>query len=599
MPALPLSQPAATWITAITIAGFTLLFAIVALRLHTLQITDAESLVQRSQQQRRDAIPIPAVRGGLFDSDGVPLVVSEGTWTLFADPEYMNDKLAATVELARITGIPRDTLRACFEHERNGRVVARGLRDAEPGGRDIPGEIRAWIRATKATGLGLRREFVRTYKEVSLAPHVLGFVGGDGKGGAGIEQAFDTALRGEDGEERPIAGRSGADAVERTPARPGAHIQLTINLAIQRKLDEVVKAAAAKHLPQNVAGVVVRPATGEILAMASWPDFDPSDRKDMKPESLRNNALSFVYEPGSTVKPLFTGAAVADGVASWGERIDCEHGAWTYRTGRAARTVHEKTGGHGVLSLSEGIALSDNIMMAKLGVRIGERFGAERLHDWARTFGFGQPCGLGLPGDEKGQVAPKAKWTLTGACMSVPMGHEIAITPIQLALAHAAVANGGIYNPPRLIRRMWTDAPTGPVELDLPDRPEPRRIFSAANAAQIQAAMTGTMTEGTAKRSQLTGYTSAGKTGTAEKVINGRYSNRNVGSFVCWAPAEPGVRPEILGVIVVDDPSQNGRFGADTAAPAVAEVLQYALEYLRVPKREVEPPPPPVRRRQR
>lgn len=578
------SVPAADqpWRIALTGLVFCALFTVVAVRLHHLQVEKGENLAEMGERQRMRKLEIQAARGNLYDATGMPLAVSDGRWALYADPGYMDDRLRATVELSRLLGVPRDELRRQLESRFNGRRIAKGLDDAQADA----------IRALKIAGLSLRREFLRIYPEGGLAPHTLGFVLADGTGGAGIEQVLDKQLKGEPGQETIAVDAIGQPmlmARESVPARPGAQVQLTIDAVIQRKLQEALLEAVAKHRPKTAAGIILRPGTGEILAMASWPDFDPRDLSLLRPETLRNNVLSFVYEPGSTMKPLIAGAAVSDRLASWTEQVDCERGAWTYRFGKAARTIHEKSGGHGVLSLVEGIAYSDNILMAKLGIRMGP----ERLEDWVKRLRFGRRTGICLPGDEVGIMPGRAEWTPTGACMSVPMGHGLAVTPIQMACAHAAVANGGMWLAPRLVKRVWTIDDSGAErELALPALPAPERLYQAADAAQIQVAMTHTMTEGTGKKADLVGWTSAGKTGTTEKLVNGRYSStNNVGSFVCWAPASPTRQPELLGMVVIDDPSANGRYGSETAAPVVQKVLQYSLEYLRVPKDKTEPEP--------
>ena len=225
--------------------------------------------------------------------------------------------------------------------------------------------------------------------------------------------------------------------------------------------------------------------------------------------------------------------------------------------------------------------------------QIGLELGPTRLHDWIVRCGFGRPTGLGLPGEDAGIVLPRSRWTALGSCMSVPMGHEIAVTPIQMAAAHAAIANRGLWQPPRLVRRIWRlDAETGrEIDLPLPTAPETRRIYAAEDAVAIQAAMAMTMTEGTGKRVQLDGWSSAGKTGTTEKLVNGQYaSDRHIGSFVCWAPADPDRTAELLCLVVIDDPRKAGTFGAETAAPVVQRVLTAGLELLRVPRREMAEP---------
>jgi cell division protein FtsI/penicillin-binding protein 2 len=562
-----------------TLGLFVALFALLGWRLHDLQVDRRDMLVKRAAAQRERTWVLPAQRGSIHDINDAPLVRSEGTWTIRADPDWMTDKLRATVELSRLLGLPRDQLRAQFESTQNGRLIAKGIPEPEPDAVDIPDEIRR----LKLTGIQMRREFSRIYQEQALAPHILGFVQADGNGGMGIELVCDQLLTGADGSEQvtiDAQGKPVLDSSRRVPPRNGASVQLTIDLAIQRKLQDLLAEAADKHAPTSACGIVLRPTTGEVVAMASWPDFDPADRRVLTPQAMRNNVLNFVYEPGSTMKPLVTGAAVADGLFRWTDRIDCERGAWTFSTGKARRTIHESTGGHGILSLVECIALSDNIAMAKIGTRMGP----DRLKQWIEAFGFGKTVGISLPGEDAGILPVGRAWNLLDACMSVPMGHAIAVTPLQMAMAHSAIANGGQWLPPRLIRRIWGEDGR---DLEPPALPAARRVFSAADALQIQQAMTHTMTDGTGKRVQLEGYSAAGKTGTAEKLIGGQYSkNRNDCSFVCWAPAEPGVRPELLCLVVIEAPTKNGRFGADTAAPVVRDVLQYGLEYLKVPKHE-------------
>jgi cell division protein FtsI (penicillin-binding protein 3) len=563
------------WRTGLTMLVFAGLFAYVAFRLQVLQIDESKRLAEMGERQRTRTWTIQAPRGGIYDADGAPLAQSDGTWTITADPVYMDDRLRATVELSRILDLAREDLRKEFELPRNGRTVARGVTDKQADE----------IKKLKLGGVYVRREFTRRYPEGVLAPHTLGFVLRDGKGGAGVEQVFDSDLSGTPGKETVTVdalGKPSLTDAESVPAQPGAHVQLTISAPIQRFLEAALGEQVEKCKPLSAAGIVVRPSTGEIVALASWPTFDPTDLSKLQVSALRNNVLTFPYEPGSTMKPLFAGAAVADGLTTFGERIDCERGAWTYSEGRAKRTIHEKTGGHAVLSVTDGIALSDNVLMAKLGVRMEPA----RVKEWMTLFGFGRSSGFLLPGEEPGMLPQAKVWSRINEGMSLPIGHGFMVTPLQLAMAHAATANGGMWLPPRLVKRIWVVG-EGERERDLPlpALPTARRIYTPEVAAQLQEAMTHTLTEGTAKNDQLDGYTAAGKTGTAEKVINGRYNGgHNIGSFVCWAPAEPQMRPELLCLVVIDDPTVGKGFGAVVAAPVVQQVLQQSLEYLRVPK---------------
>ncbi|HYE04369.1 MAG TPA: penicillin-binding protein 2 [Planctomycetota bacterium] len=578
-PVIPVeAQPWRVGFACVVFAG---LFALVAYRLHHLQVVEYEALSDRGRNQRVHTVTLHAPRGNVYDGAGVPLAVCVGSWSIYADPGYMDDRMRATVELSRVLGIDRDTLREHFAARSNGRRIARHIDDRRADA----------VRALKLTGIAVRREYTRLYPEGNLAPHVLGFVLADGKGGAGIEQQFERVLAGVPGRETLAVDALGVPSLvdsDSVPARPGAHVQLTIDTTIQGLLERALAAAVVKHRPLNAAGIVIRPSTGEILAMASWPDFDARDLSRLEPAAMRNNALSFVYEPGSTMKPLVAGAAVAERLTSWNETIHCEDGRWTWRSGKYARTVTDhsvKHGGHQGLSVTKIIALSDNIGMAKLGLRMGP----ERLHHWITSFGFGSRPGLCLPGEDAGLMQPKDRWNMRDSCISVPMGHEIAVTPLQMALAHAAIANGGTWLPPRLVKRVWQYDPQsgGERDLETPRLPAPRRMFEPGDAARIQEAMTHTMTEGTGKNADLDGYTAAGKTGTTEKLVGGRYSKSNhIGSFVCWAPAEPGTDPELLALVTIDDPRQGGHYGSETAAPVVQAVLQGALEHLGVPKRQ-------------
>lgn len=564
------------WRTAIACCAFAALFVVLAVRLHHLQVEEAAQLTELGERQRSRVWRVTAARGEVLDARGNPLVVSNAVWNLYADPDYMNDKLATVIALRRILGLERDALTDAFTARGNGRLIAEHISDQEAEA------IRAWRRDYRERhggryleGLTLRRAYARDYVHGSLAGHVLGFVLDDGTGGAGIEQACQDLLTGRDGRETLSVDARGRPLVgvhaEQVAARPGADVQLTLEVPVQQDLERALAEAARHHQAAGAAGVVIRPTTGEVVAMASWPSFAPDDFAAADPSTFRNNVLAFVYESGSTMKPLVAGAAVAEGVVGWDTVIDCEQGRWTYRAGRARRTIHSHA--HGLLSVLDGIAKSDNILMAKLGLELGP----ERLYRWTRRFGFGRPTGIELPGEDAGIMLPRERWNHIGSCMSVPMGHELAVTPLQMAMAHAAIANDGVWRSPRLIKRVALDDGT---ELDAPVlRGEPRRVFARADADAIEHAMIETMRTGTGRRVALDGWPSAGKTGTTEKLIDGRYADdRHIGSFVAWAPAGPDVRPQYLCLVVVDDPRRNGYYGSQTAAPVVQQVLQAALD---------------------
>jgi cell division protein FtsI/penicillin-binding protein 2 len=570
-----------SWRFGVTIAVFVALFAAVGARLQRLQLEQGAQLSAMGNRQRQRTWVLPAARGNIYDRSGAPLAESVSTWTLYADPLYMVDRLSATVELSKVLNCNRDHLREQFESGRNGRILAKGLDDHQAD----------TIKALKLAGIYLDRDFVRLYRQGDLAAHVLGFVNAEGGGGAGIEQTFQKQLAGVAGHQTIMLDEHGLPIPtdeDRRPAQPGAHVQLTIDMPLQQMVEKELMTQVQKSQPKNAAALLIEPTTGCIVAMASWPSFSPVDRKGLDEASMRNNAIAFVYEPGSTMKPLVAGATVSEHLARWDEGIYCEHGKWTFHEGKAFRTITDHSyanGGHGMLTVTQGIALSDNILMAKLGIRMGP----ERLWSWETLFGFGKRTGVDLPGEDGGIMLPKAHWSILGSCMSIPMGHEIAVTPLQLAMAHAAIANGGIWQPPVLVKRLYSiDEQGQQTDLPLPKQPPMRRVFAPEQALEIQDAMNHTMTEGTGKDVQLDGFSAAGKTGTAEKLIGGHYSHdRHVGSFICWAPAERGVKPELLCLVVIDDPSQGGHYGAECAAPVVQRILQQALELRGVPKKVV------------
>ncbi|MEK7415248.1 MAG: penicillin-binding transpeptidase domain-containing protein, partial [Planctomycetota bacterium] len=337
--------PPRLWRVGLLLLVFVCLFGVLGFRLHRLQIEEGGHLAHIAEKQRVRTWILPASRGSMFDASGAPIVVSQSLWTLSCDPKQMTDRLRATVEINRIVPeVSRDALRTQFECGKDGRTLRRGLND----------EQAKAIIGLKLVGVELKREFARTYPGGAIAPHIVGFTNADGKGSAGIEQTLDARLAGTDGKEtlqidgrgRPIMSTGGTSIA---PV-PGANIQLTIAVAVQQRLEAVLDEAGAKHRPIGIAGLVIRPSTGEIVAMASWPSFDLNDRATFSPEAISNRAVQMVYEPGSTLKPLVAGAAVSEGLVTFQTAIFCENGRWTYRVGKSARTISDhsfKDGGHG------------------------------------------------------------------------------------------------------------------------------------------------------------------------------------------------------------------------------------------------------------
>lgn len=568
--------------TGFVICGFAGLLCLIGMRLYSLQVVQGQEMRLKAESRAMRSWILPAARGDIFDREGLPLAVSVPRWNLYADPSYMTDKLQACLEISRICNVPREQLRAHFEKKNNGRLIVKQVTD----------EQREAINKLKLEGIYARRSYDRVHPVGSLAPQVVGFVLDSGLGGAGIEQYYHSTLVATHGSEKFYVDSRNRPMYhkprEKQQGIDGANIQLTIDACMQRKAQEILDATIAHHQAERGSLIVVRPDTGEVVAMASWPSFDLEDFADVNPDYFRNQNLQFVYESGSTMKPLVAAAAIAEGVTRIDERIFCENGIFTKRIGRGKRTIHDhsyKHGGHQFLTVLQGIAVSDNILMAKLGLRMG----AEKLYEWiAVKWGFGQRTGIELPGEDAGIVRAKRKWDELGSCMSVPMGHEMAVTPLQMVMAHCAIANGGMWHPPRIVNSIYRIDENGTRKLlNMDQPPASRRVLPRTVARDIRMAMNKTMTEGTGRKQAFKQWTSAGKTGTTEKLVdvevNGRmvkkYSkDEHIASFVCFAPASDIAKAEFVCLVVIDNPTENGYYGSQAAGPAVQEMLQFALE---------------------
>jgi cell division protein FtsI (penicillin-binding protein 3) len=433
---------------------------------------------------------------------------------------------------------------------------------------------------------GYRDEFLRKYPQGHLASHVLGLRNIDSVGKGGVEESLDHLIEGAPGRRRLVRDAMGriveVDFDSDNEPQRFESVQLTLDVAIQmfaeRELDTVVK----EHSPEAACAIVLDPRSGEVLAMASRPTYSPNDLSNVAPNTWKNQAINIVYEPGSTFKPFVVAWALQNKLIQRDEVFFCEH--QEYRMGN--RVLHDHHS-YGDLNVVDILVKSSNIGMAK----IGERLTNDGLFQAAQVFGFGQPTGIELPGELRGILRPRRKWNgySTG---SIPMGHEIAVTPLQLIAAHASLANGGRLITPRILKgvqgsRLDSSSSGFYTSVDEPEVAQPASIVSPTVDSSVakwvvSEPMTQVVERGTGKKAKLKGYSVFGKTGTAQKIDleNGGYSDdEHVASFVCGAPSN---NPQLLVLVVVDEPHGGIHGGGAVAAPVAARILQRSLTHLRI-----------------
>lgn len=516
----------------------------------------APALKRAAATQQVQTVELPAPRGTVTDRHGNVLAVSESASDVSATPYLVADPVATAEQLAPL--LERDPLE-----------IARKL-DTRSGfvylARRVPAARAKQIRALRLEGISLTPSSLRTYPRGWLASQVLGTASEDPGGGMGLEYAHDRVLRGRDGLRRIVSGALGqAISIEDVrPTVPGRDIRLTIDAAMQEKVESALEEVGRTYTPKSATAIVMDPQTSELLAIANWPRTDANNPGGAPLEALRNRAVADTYEPGSTFKAFTVAAALQDGTVTPATRIHLPT-----QLNIADRVLHddhprpEKTA-----SVAEILAESSNIGAVKVALMMG----AKRFDQWVRRFGFGRPTGVALPGEEIGIVPTYAQYS-GSSIANLPIGQGQSVTPMQMVAAYAAIANGGILRPPRIV-----DAVDG---VERP-RERGRRILSPQTAAQVREMLRGVLAAGgTAAEAEIPGYDLAGKTGTSNKVdrTTGEYSKTDYwASFIGFAPAS---RPRLLVAIVVDEP-RGSIYGGDVAAPAFQEIAAWALPYLGV-----------------
>jgi cell division protein FtsI/penicillin-binding protein 2 len=539
-------------------AIFALLFLLLLLagfRTAYLGVFRGAALREAANNQQATNETVTAQRGTIMDRNGVDLAISEPARDLAADPYLLRDPGSAAKRLAPVLGQSQDVLLRKLTKRTGFVYLARAL----------PARQAEAALALKIPGVSGTPVMKRVYPREALAAQVLGQVGTEGQGLSGIELGSESVLHGRTGERRVVSDAIGQPVSISEPHAevPGQSIKLTLDANIQQRTEDVLGAVAQAFSPKDATAIVMDPRSGAILAIANWPQANANDPGAASPEGLRDRAVNFPYEPGSTFKVVAVAGALQAGL------ITPESGfAVPGQIQVADRTIHDDTE-HGVetLSTSQILARSSNVG----AIEIGKLQGASRFNAWVHRFGFGAPTGVDLPGEEPGLTLALDHYS--GSSMgNLPIGQGELVTPMQMASAYAAIANGGVLHPPHLVS-------------EIGDRVQPlpagRRILSATTAAEVRHMLEGVLgPEGTASEVSIPGYALAGKTGTASKVdkATGEYSkSKYVASFIGFAPVSD---PRLLTAVVVDEPQAGSIFGGTVAAPAFGQIMSFALPYL-------------------
>jgi cell division protein FtsI (penicillin-binding protein 3) len=530
-------------------------------RLVFLQIFSYGKFVKQAGHQQQRAIPLAAKRGVIYDRSGHELAMSVLVDSAFAVPSEVKDLPTAVSLITRITGDDYNVVLADCRAHKTFCWVARKASD----------ETIERINSLKLQGIHFQKEPKRFYPARDLAAQVLGSVGMEDSGQSGIEHEFDDELRG-----RPGKMFISVDAKRRwfadveTQPDPGDNLVLTIDKNIQyiaeKELDQAI------HDTQAIAGTVIveNPHTGEILALANRPTFNPNLRKQITPGALTNRAVSYVYEPGSTFKLVTISAALEEKITNPDELFDCQMGSIVYN---GMRIRDSKP--HGILPVWGVLAESSDVGAIKIALRLGE----DRFYKYIRAYGFGQQTGIELPGETRGLTKPPSRWSKVSIA-AISMGQEIGISPIQLAGLISTFANDGIWVAPRILT--GTVQPRGTPQTVAFHPGASHRVISPYTAAEMRSMMQKVVLEGTGRKAILEGYTSAGKTGTAQKVdpATGAYSKtKYIGSFGGFAPLN---NPQIVVAVILDS-AVGLHQGGQISAPVFKRITQQVLEYLHVP----------------
>jgi len=552
---------------ALICLGFVLLFSAFSFRLIYLQMIKHDQYAGLAAEKHVIKQPIFAERGTILDANNEVLAHNVPVETIVADASRLNE-VDATVDLvSEELKLPRGEVSDKLHSDRRYIVLKREVAKANAD------SLRQKLRAKNLRGIYFEQDATRIYPNGLMLCHVIGFTDFDHRGIQGVEGSLDQYLRGQEGYRYIEHNRAGQEIVlyrgqERAP-RDGYQVHLTVDLNLQNIVENEIDAAMGKYSPKKATIILMRPQTGEILAMANRPAFDLNQRSEAKPEQMKNRAICDMMEPGSTFKIVTAAAALNEHKFSLDSYIFCENGVWNY----GGTPLHDHAA-FTDLSVKDILVKSSNIGAAKLAVSLGD----QKFYEYIRRFGFGERTGVELPGEIPGLIRSPNSWSKI-SITHIPMGHEIRVTPLQMATAMCAIANGGKLMTPRIVKSTTTsDGKTvstlKPIVL--------RQVISPQTANQIGTALRGVVSDrGTAAAAAVPGFTIAGKTGTAQKVgpHGGYEKGKEVVSFCGYLPAE---NPQFVGLVVLDDaqtkPEQN--YGGTVAGPIFSRIAEKAARYL-------------------
>lgn len=551
-----IAQEVRSWRRWVVLSLMGLGAGVVLLRAFQLQVIERDFLTHEGDKRALRTVTVPAHRGAVRDRRGEPLALSapvDSLWTIPSEllqaPEYL-------APLAKLLNLQRNDLRTFLLKRKDKQFVYL------PAARQMDPDQAAHVLALKAPGVFGQREYRRFYPAGEVAAHLVGFCDIDGRGVEGLEAAQNHALSGEPGARRVVRDRQGRvveEAADMQPAQPGQDLTLSMDLRLQYLAYRELKAGVAENRAKGGLIVVADSQTGEILAMASQPGYNPNRSDERQPGRMRNRAVVDVFEPGSTVKPLLIAEALETGVYRPETRIDTGNGEFKV----ASLTVHD-THPHGVIDLGGVLTYSSNVGAAKIGLTLG----AEAVWTAFQKFGLGDPVYSGFPGEANGVFRNYAEWGQV-ATATASYGYGLSVNAMQLVRAYAAIANDGLMPPLTLVKR------TEPVV-------SPRAI-PADVAREVRRLMQGVVSvEGTALKAAVPGYQVAGKTGTIRKIASsgGYQDDRHQAVFIGLMPSE---NPRLVGLVMIDEPGNKNYYGGLVAAPVFSKVMKAAVRLLQIP----------------